>query len=383
MSLNSVFVSRCLRRAIRAALILGLVSLGEGAAMAQTPSAATTPPMMPVPPATIVRDGQGQATVRSMPLPAPLTFDGRLDEAVYRDVPSSGDFIQQDPIEGGPPTDKTEVWVFYDDDYLYVSARLWELHPERRVANEMRRDSFNLYNNDHFAVSLDTFNDRRNGYGFYVNALGGMGDSQVINEQPNPNWNTLWDARTADFDGGWTVEFQIPFRSIRFKEGGDTWGINFRRLVRWNNESTFLTAVPRSWGRRGLAKISSAGTLVGLATPAKQRNVDVKPYGLGSLLTNRLATPPLDNDLNGEFGADAKWAITQSVVADRKTIAWLKAGGSPATAKVAVGEGQIQWAEVLNAAHKIGVKHYFLEDETVMPLKSIPESFKYLRALKL
>ena len=272
--------------------------------------------MVPVPPATIVRDGQGQATVRTMPLPAPLTFDGRLDEAVYRDVSSFGDFIQQDPIEGGPPTDKTEVWVFYNDDYLYVSARLWELHPERRVANEMRRDSYNLYNNDHFAVSLDTFNDRRNGYGFFVNALGGMSDSQVINEQPNPNWNTLWDARTANFDGGWTVEIRIPFRSVRFREGGDTWGVNFRRLVRWNNESTFLTAVPRSWGRRGLAKISSEGTLVGLSTPAKQRNVDVKPYGLGSLLTNRLATPPTDNDLNGEFGADAKWAITQSVVAD-------------------------------------------------------------------
>jgi len=273
-------------------------------------------PPAPMAPETIARDDQGQATVRTMPLPAPLVFDGRLDEAFYRDVKPFGDFIQQDPIEGAAATDKTEVWVFFDEVNLYVGARLWEREPGRRVANEMRRDSFNLYNNDHFAVALDTFHDRRNGYGFFSNSLGGLADSQVINEQPNPNWNTLWDARTADFDGGWTVEIQIPFRSIRFKEGSDTWGVNFRRLTRWNNESTFLTAVPRSWGRRGMAKVSSNGTMVGLETPSKQRNLDVKPYALGSVATNRLATPPVENDRDANFGVDAKWAISQSLVAD-------------------------------------------------------------------
>ena len=268
------------------------------------------------PTATITRDDTGQTTVRAQRLPASLTMDGRLDEAFYRDVNSFGDFIQQDPIEGAAATDRTEVWVFFDEANLYVAARLWETQPGRRVANEMRRDSFNLYNNDHFAVGIDTFFDRRNGYGFFVNALGGLGDSQVINEQPNPNWSTIWDARTADFDGGWSVEIKIPFRSIRFKEGGDTWGINFRRLVRWNNESSFLTSVPRSWGRRGLAKVSSEGSLVGLVTPSKLRNFDLKPYGLGSIVTNRLATPAVNNDGNAEFGADAKWAISQSLVAD-------------------------------------------------------------------
>ena len=109
---------------------------------------------------------------------------------------------------------------------------------------------------------------------------------------------------------------RIPFRSLRFKEGSDTWGINFRRLVRGTNESTFLTPIPRSFGRRGMTKVSSAGTLVGLETPPKLRNFDLKPYALGSAITNRLATPPIDNDLHGEFGVDAKWAITQSLVTD-------------------------------------------------------------------
>ena len=284
-------------------------------ATAQTP-ASVGGPAPPVAPAMISRDANGQVTVQANHLPSTMSFDGRLDEDFYKTIQPFGDFIQQDPLEGAVATDRTDVWVFYDDANLYVSARLHESEPGRRVANEMRRDSFNLYSNDSFAVGLDTFNDRRNGYGFVVNALGGLADSQVINEQPNPNWNTLWDARAADFDGGWTIEIRIPFRSIRFKEGSDTWGINFRRLVRWNNESTFLTAVPQSWGRRGLAKVSSSGSLVGLQTPSKQRNFDLKAYALGSAVTNRIATPPVENDGSAEFGADAKWALSQSVVAD-------------------------------------------------------------------
>ncbi len=297
-------------------VLVFIAGLAATPALAQSPSQAIDGPPAPVLPEVISRGADGLATIRTVRLPGPLAFDGRLDEGFYRDVKSFGDFIQQDPFEGRPATDRTEVWVFFDDANVYVSARMWESDRGKRVANEMRRDSFNLYNNDHFGVVFDTFYDRRNGYGFSVNALGGMGDMQLVNEQPNPNWNGLWDARTSDFDGGWTLEMQFPFRSMRFKEGGDVWGINFRRLVRWNNESSFLTAIPQSYGRRGMTKVSSAGTLVGLATPAKLRNFDLKPYALGSALTNRTVTPQIDNDLNGEFGVDAKWAITQSLVTD-------------------------------------------------------------------
>ena len=90
-----------------------------------------------------------------------------------------------------------------------------------------------------------------------------MFDWQVTNEQPSQNWNGLWEVRTADFDQGWTAEFVVPFRSMRFKEGSTEWGVNFRRMVRWKNELTFLSQVPISWGRRGLSKVSSVGTLVG------------------------------------------------------------------------------------------------------------------------
>lgn len=273
-------------------------------------------PPPPAPPAVVSRDEAGRVTIRTMRLPSPLVLDGRLDEAFYETVPPVSDFVQQEPLEGQPATERTEVWVFFDDAHVYVAARLWESEPGRRVTSDMQRDAFNLYNNDHFGVAFDTFYDRRNGYFFYANAQGGMTDTALTNENPNNNWNAVWDVRAADFEGGWSIEFKIPFRSMRFREGGRVWGIQFRRMVRWKNEISFLTPVPASYGRRGLTKVSSYGTLVGIEAPGRLRNLDVKPYVLGSSLTDRRASPPVANRLDGNAGVDVKWGLTQSVIAD-------------------------------------------------------------------
>ena len=254
--------------------------------------------------------------LRATRIATPLQLDGRLDEAVYQGVKAASGFVQQEPHEGSPATDETEVWVFYDDKNIYVGARLHESDPSKRVTSDMRRDATNLYNNDHLAVMFDTFHDHRNAFGFQANAQGGMFDWQVTNEQPSSNWNGLWEVRTANFAGGWTIEFLIPFRSLRFREGATEWGVNFRRMVRWKNELTFLSQVPTAWGRRGISKVSSAGTLVGLESPTHLRNLDLKPYALGSTTTNNRSTPALHNDGNADFGVDAKWGITQSIVTD-------------------------------------------------------------------
>ena len=89
----------------------------------------------------------------------------------------------------------------------------------------MRRDANTMFANDHFGVAFDSFYDRRNGYGMFANSLGGMLDWSITNEQPNNSWNGIWDVRTGEFDGGWTVEFRFPFRSFRFREGGTIWGL--------------------------------------------------------------------------------------------------------------------------------------------------------------
>src|SRR4030095_7685370 len=142
----------------------------------------------------ITRDDSGRATVRAVQLTSPLRVDGRLDEEIYLTVPPVSGLIPLEPQGGEPANEKTDAWVLFDDDNLYVSLRCWESHPERIIANEMRRDNYNIYENDYVGVLLDTFYDRRNAVYFAVNPIGGRSDAQIANErQANTDWNVVWD----------------------------------------------------------------------------------------------------------------------------------------------------------------------------------------------
>ena len=275
-------------------------------------------PPAPVAPATVSRNASGDATIRAVRLAAPLAMDGSLDETVYATVTPIDGFIQQLPDEGAPTTEQTEAWVFFDTQNIYISARLWDSAPESEwVANEMQRDSFQLINNETFNVSLDTFYDRRNGYAFQVNPIGGFFDFQLTDEgNPNSDWNPIWDVRTGRFDGGWTVEMQIPFKSLRYRPGSaQVWGIQLGRRIYHKNESTHLTPVPVSGGP-GLFRISSAGTLVGIDVPAGNRTFEIKPYAIASSGTDLTADPQVRNDGDGDFGFDVKYGVTQNLTAD-------------------------------------------------------------------
>ena len=275
-------------------------------------------PPAPVPPATINRDAAGGATVRAVRLEGPWRLDGVLDEPMYAAVESFGGFIQQAPDEGAPATEATENWIFFDDESIYVGARVYESVPESAwVANEMQRDSFQLINNDGYIVVFDTFYDRRNGFSFRVNPIGGFSDQQITDEgNPNPDWNPVWDVRTGRFDGGWTVEMEIPFKSLRFRPGANqVWGIQVGRDIRSNYEESYLTAVPISAGP-GQFRLSVAGTLVGLEVPAGNRTFEIKPYAIGSLNTDRTVSPPISNDGDGTGGVDVKYGLTENLTAD-------------------------------------------------------------------
>jgi hypothetical protein len=275
-------------------------------------------------PATAVPQSRGVAptaapTVRAVRSTSPMSVDGVLDEPIYAATPAIGGFVQQEPFEYQPATEKTEAWIFFDERNIYVSARCWESHPERRVANEMRRDTSQLRQNDTFLILFDTFHDRRNGYLFYANAIGGFADSQVTDEgPPNTDWNTVWSVRTADFDGGWTIEMAIPFKSLRYAPGREqTWGINLRRVVRWKNEWSYLAHVPRALTTfRGILKVSSAGTLTGLEAPVDSRVVELKPYALSGLSSDHTVTPPLSRDADVRVGGDVKYGLTANLTAD-------------------------------------------------------------------
>ena len=277
-------------------------------------------PPAPVAPDVITRAASGQATVRAIKLTAPLRLDGVLDEEVYSTEKPFGGLLQVAPRYGEPQTERSDVWVTYDDQYIYVTCRCWDsAPPEQWIANELRRDTNGLRQNDHFGVMFDTFYDRRSGFAFYTNPLGARADYSIIDEGgSNTDWNPVWTAKTGRFDGGWTVEMAIPFKSIRYRSGANQiWGFQLRRSVRRKNEWAYLTPVPQNLaGPQALNRVSSAGTLVGLDLPPAGRNIELKPYGVSRLTTDRLTTPAVSNDVGMDAGGDVKYAITPNLTAD-------------------------------------------------------------------
>ena len=277
-------------------------------------------PPAPVAPEVITRAASGQATVRAIRLTSPLRVDGRLDEDVYTREKPFGGLIQVAPRYGEPQTERSDVWITFDDQNIYVTCRCWDsAPPDQWIANELRRDTNGLRQNDHFGVMFDTFYDRRNGFMFYTNPLGARADYSVVDEgASNTDWNPVWTSKTGRFDGGWTVEMAIPLKSIRYRAGpGRVWGLQLRRSVRRKNEWAYLTPVPQSLaGPQALNRVSAGATLVGLDLPEAGKNIELKPYAVGRVTTDRLKTPPLSNDVGGDVGGDVKYGITPNLTAD-------------------------------------------------------------------
>jgi hypothetical protein len=261
--------------------------------------------------------GTPGVTIRAIRLSAPLNLDGKLDEDVYKTAPPITAFVQQLPDSGKPSTDRSEAWVMYDDTAVYVACRCGTEFPERIVANDMRRDSANITQQDHFAVGFDTLYDGRNGYQFGVSPVGGMRDGLITDEKFYPDWNGVWDARSSRYEGGWITEMAIPFKTLRYAAGREQkWHIQFRRHVAGKSEWTNLTPLNPNWGVSGWNRFSLGATLVGLEAPPSERTLEIKPYAIGRLITDRLARPPKSNHFEPDAGVDVKYGLTKSIVAD-------------------------------------------------------------------
>ena len=290
-----------------------LVAAATPAWSAQRPAAAGS-----APPAVQTRDSDGRVTVRAIRIEQPPKIDASLDEPVYRDLPPITDFIQQDPDEGQLATEATLVWILFDNRNLYIAARCRDSQPARIVANDMRRDGRNVSQNDNISIVLDTFHDRRNGYEFLLNSIGGAWDSQITDERDtNRDWNAVWSSASRQDAEGWTVEVAIPFRSLRYRGSGpQVWGINIRRNVRWKNELSYLSPVPRLYGARGILRLSQAATLVGLEAPPTALNLELKPYAVANLQADRAIDPRLSHDFRPDAGFDLKYGLTPGLTAD-------------------------------------------------------------------
>lgn len=315
----------CARPLALLALVLWLVATRAGEAqtvrapVAEGPSAvAVDGPPRPVPPAVISRDAEGRTTVRAVRLTTPLQIDGRLDEEIYQLVSAVGDFIQSEPDEGLPETERTEAWIFFDQRNVYVSVRCWDSRPDQIVAQELRRDHGNIFQGDNVTVSFDTFDDKRTGFWFQTNPLGALREALVISAGiVNVDWNTVWDVKSRRFDQGWTTEMAIPFKSLRYNEGREqVWNVQLRRMVPSKTEITHITPVPAAYGTWGPAHFATAATLVDIEPPSRSRNLEIKPYVMSDVITNKEARPPISNDLRNDVGLDVKYGLTRSLIVD-------------------------------------------------------------------
>ncbi|MFQ6047423.1 MAG: DUF5916 domain-containing protein [Gemmatimonadales bacterium] len=256
--------------------------------------------------------GVARPAVTAVPLSAEIRVDGVLDEAVWRTTEPATGFVQSEPDEGQPASERTEVWVAYDDENLYVAAHLYDSEPDALVVSDIRRD-FRIDNQDTFEVILDTFADRRNGYLFATNPAGARADQQVTNEgrAVNPSWDAPWIARAGRTADGWTAELAIPFSAIRSAgAGASSWGINFSRRIRRKNEIVFWSPIPRAYA---LTRLSLAGDLVGLRGVRSGRDMRFTPYVLGRTI-RETGGSAFDRQFDG--GLDAKLGVTRGLTLD-------------------------------------------------------------------
>jgi hypothetical protein len=238
-------------------------------------------------------------------------------------------FWQEQPNEGQPVSERTEVRIMFTADTLYIGAVMYDTDPSGIIVSDARRDA-PMDDTDSFQMIVDTYRDRQNGFVFGTNPAGIEYDGQVTNEGQgggglgfgqmqsggsgsgfNINWDGAWTVRSKITEHGWSAEFAIPFRTLRYPAiTSQTWGINFQRNIRRKNERAYWAPIPRQFN---LYRLSLAGSVTGVQTPAL-RNLRVTPYALGNVLESGVT--PVDPETDFDFGGDLKYSITPSLTLD-------------------------------------------------------------------
>ncbi|WP_420463504.1 DUF5916 domain-containing protein [Candidatus Palauibacter sp.] len=289
------------------------------------------------------QDGPGQHEPEEEP-PAPLeglatraaqapAVDGVLDDAAWQAVPIMTDFIQREPFDGQPASERTEVRLVYDDAAIYVGVWAWDGDADAIIPGDRIRDT-EVSESDAILLAFDTYHDYQNAFVFGTTPAGIEYDGQVANEGQgggfflgggfntqrrmqsgagggfNKNWDGSWNVATSRDGEGWYAEFRIPFNTLRY--GNDPiWGFNVSRQIRRRNEESFWSAVPREFN---LYRLNYAGHLTGLELPF-HRLGSVTPYLLGSAARD-YAGGQTAFDRSYEFGGEAKLQITQGITLD-------------------------------------------------------------------
>ena len=292
-------MSRCLEQASwapRFVLILSAWLVTASTTAAQVPSA----------------DDRKQATAARVPSDA-IRVDGRLNESVWALASPVSDFVQKEPIEGALPTERTEIRFVYDDDALYVGARMYSSTGSSGIQAPLSRRDSGAQIAEYILISLDTYLDRRTAYSFGVTASGVRLDHYHLSDSEgnvDRRFDPVWEVSVAIDQQGWTAEMWIPFTQLRFNAGQEQiWGLNLHRWIPSKNEDDYWVAVPRTevfWASR-------FGELRGVRAIDQGGRVEVLPYVTGGS-TVRAETDPADPfadafSVEGRMGADFKMGV--------------------------------------------------------------------------
>ena len=244
-----------------------------------------------------------------------IKLDGKLDESFWNSISGISDFLVQEPIEGGIPTENTVIKIAYDNKYLYIGAIFYDSDPEEIKAFKMRKDA-PLNTDDRFMWILDTYLDGRNAYFFEINPRGLMGDGLLSIGQGrslNKDWDGIWRPWTHIGDYGWSAEIRIPFHTLNFDPKISSWGINFQRTIRRKNEEILWTGYKRN---QGIFRPQDAGLLIGLENISQGLGLELVGYGKAeaSKVEKDLGEGYIKNG-NIDAGLDINYNITPGLKA--------------------------------------------------------------------
>ena len=267
-------------------------------------------------------------SVRAVRVRGEIGLDGRLDEPTWSDAPSITDFIQEDPQEGEPGSQRTEVRVAYDDAAIYVGAMLYDSNPvtTRLARRDSQRDDF-----DFIEVSLDSYHDHETVYRFRVNPSGtkrdavagaGRGGRGPGGGGGDTSWDPVWEAATEIDELGWSMEMRIPFSQLRFRpEEEQVWGIEIERNIHRNQELVSFPFIP-TLEQGGPSRFAH---LEGIDEIESGRRLELFPYVAGRGEYLQLANPSgisfgnpfrSGSDHFAEAGADFKYRLTSNLTVD-------------------------------------------------------------------
>ncbi|MFW6079868.1 MAG: DUF5916 domain-containing protein, partial [Gemmatimonadota bacterium] len=255
-----------------------------------------------------------------------IEIDGRLDESAWARAAVATEFIQNDPDEGEPATERTEVRVIYTPDALIIGATMHDSHP---ISSRLGRRDDDMNDSDWFSVALDSYHDHRTAFEFRVNPAGVRGDAVVSGgtnrfDRGDESWDPVWQVATSVIDDGhgWVAEMRIPFSQLRFSDADvQTWGVQFQREISRNNEESVFAFTPTS-ERGGVARY---GHLVGLRGLEPGNPIEVLPYIVSRAEYRRIAqsddvafeNPYRDgSDYFTGIGADLKYRVTSNLTLD-------------------------------------------------------------------